>query len=269
MARPTSSGNRSRPAKPAPTSQSARAPSAFSLATPPGPPSARNWSALTPRPPRNRCARLPRHSRIDQVACRPHRDIITAERRRYLVRRRRAPDEPQQRPVINLALPDEIETGPPGQLGREQARAHRLAGRMTASQVTRHRQRRDHAAHPHQITHSRKSTVRARPEEINPHSTAPTRTGPEHTATSQNARQAPEYLIGNSAMASYNRRKAGTNEPYRISASEKIPPGLASIPERHMIAGHMQSPRLAAKFWPAELLFYSVSALVARLQPGF
>lgn len=34
-------------------------------------------------------------------------------------------------------------------------RPHRLAGRMTASQVARHRQRRDHAAHPHQFARSK------------------------------------------------------------------------------------------------------------------
>ena len=111
--------------------------------------------------------RLSRHGRVDQVASRPHRDIVAAERRRYLVRRRRAANEPQQRPVVDLPLPQQIEPRPPGQLGREQARAHRLAGRMAASEVAGHRQRGDHPAHPHQFTHGRKSKARPGSAELN------------------------------------------------------------------------------------------------------
>ena len=100
--------------------------------------------------------RLCRHRRVDQVAAGPDDDVITAECRGDLMRRRRAPGEPQQRPVVDLALANPIQPRPPGKLGREQARAHRLTRRMPASRIARHRQRRDHAADPHQLTHRRK-----------------------------------------------------------------------------------------------------------------
>ena len=46
---------------------------------------------------------------------------------------------------------------PAGQVRSRAGRAHRLTRRMPASQIARHRQRRDHAADPHQLTHRRKS----------------------------------------------------------------------------------------------------------------
>ena len=92
---------------------------------------------------------------------RPHCDIVAAQRLSYLVRRRGAANEPLQRPVVDLSLAQEVEPGPSAQLSREQAYAHRLAGRMTASQVAGHRQRRDYPAHPHQFTHGGKSKTLA------------------------------------------------------------------------------------------------------------
>jgi hypothetical protein len=58
----------------------------------------------------------------------------------------RATQRPQPRGVNTQA-----------QLRRQQARAHRLTRRMPASQVTHHRQRRDHTRHADPLPHNRKS----------------------------------------------------------------------------------------------------------------
>ena len=46
---------------------------------------------------------------------------------------------------------------PPGQFRRQQARAHRLARRVRASQVAHHRQRRDHTRQAGRLPHNGKS----------------------------------------------------------------------------------------------------------------
>ena len=50
-----------------------------------------------------------------------------------------------------------IEPRPPGQLRRQQARAHRLTRRVPASQITHHRQRRDHTRHADPLPHNPES----------------------------------------------------------------------------------------------------------------
>ena len=101
--------------------------------------------------------RLARLGRIDQVSPGADHDVIAAEHGGDLVRRRGTAGEPHQRPVVHLALTALIEPRPPGQFRRQQARAHRLARRMPASQVAHHRQRRDHARHADRVPHDRKS----------------------------------------------------------------------------------------------------------------
>jgi hypothetical protein len=91
--------------------------------------------------------RLARLDRVDQVTTSADHDVITAEHGGDLVRRRSAPGEPHQGAVIDLAPTTSIKSRPPGQLRRQQARAHRLARRVPASQIAHHRQRRDHTRH--------------------------------------------------------------------------------------------------------------------------
>jgi hypothetical protein len=82
---------------------------------------------------------LARLGRIDQVASGADHDVVAAEHGGDLVRRRRAAGEPHQGAVIDLAPTTLIKSRPPGQLRRQQARAHRLARRVPASQVAHHR----------------------------------------------------------------------------------------------------------------------------------
>jgi len=82
--------------------------------------------------------------------------VIAAEHGGDLMRRRGATGEPHQRPAVHLALTAPIEPRPPGQLRRQQARAHRLARRMPARQVAHHRQRRDHASDTCRFPHDGK-----------------------------------------------------------------------------------------------------------------
>ena len=112
-ARRTASGSPQPAGQVAPTSQSARAPSAFSRATPAGPPSARSRVRVHAQAGQELLA-SPGLGRVDQVARAPDRDIIAAERRRDLVRRRRTAGEPQQRPVVDLGLPDARRAPPAG-----------------------------------------------------------------------------------------------------------------------------------------------------------
>ena len=106
---------------------------------------------------RQELQRLTRLGRIDQVTASADHDVIPAEHRGDLMRRRGAAGEPHQRSVIDLDLTTYIQPRPPGQLRRQQARAHRLTRRVPASQVTHHRQRRDHARHADPLPHKRKS----------------------------------------------------------------------------------------------------------------
>ena len=101
--------------------------------------------------------RLRRPGRVDQVAARPDNDVVAAERRGELVRRRGTAGEPQERRVVDVAPAGLAEPRPPRELGREQARSHRLARRMSASQVTRHRQRRDDTTDAGGLAHERDS----------------------------------------------------------------------------------------------------------------
>ena len=98
--------------------------------------------------------RLTRLGRVDQVTTSPDHDVITAEHRGDLMRRRSAAGEPHQRAVVHLTPTTFIESRPPGQLRRQQARPHRLARRMPASQVTHHRQCRDHTRHADPLPHN-------------------------------------------------------------------------------------------------------------------
>ena len=102
---------------------------------------------LLSRQKRSRLDTVNRLGRIDQITTSADHDVIPAEHRGDLVRRRGAAGEPHQRSVIDLDLTSYIQPRPPGQLRRQQARAHRLARRVPASQVTDHRQCRDHARH--------------------------------------------------------------------------------------------------------------------------
>jgi hypothetical protein len=105
--------------------------------------------------------RLARLGRVDQVTTGADHDVIAAEHRGDLVRRRRAAGEPHQRAVVHLTPTTLIESCPPGQLRRQQARAHRLARRMPASQVAHPRQRRDHTRHADPLPHDPKSKDQA------------------------------------------------------------------------------------------------------------
>jgi hypothetical protein len=64
---------------------------------------------------------------------------------------------PSRRSDPDLALTTFIKSRPPGQLRRQQARAHRLARRVPASQVAHRRQCRDHTRHADPLPHNRKS----------------------------------------------------------------------------------------------------------------
>jgi hypothetical protein len=101
--------------------------------------------------------RLARLGRVDQVTTGADHDVIAAEHGGDLVRRRGAAGETHQGAVVDLALTTFIEPRPPGQLRRQQARAHRLARRVPSSQVTHHRQCRDHTRHADRLPHKRKS----------------------------------------------------------------------------------------------------------------
>ena len=103
---------------------------------------------------RQELQRLARLGRVDQITAGADHDVIPAEHRGDLMRRRGAAGEPHQRSVIDLDLTSYIQSRPPGQLRRQQARAHRLARRVPASQVTDHRQRRDHARHAGPFPHN-------------------------------------------------------------------------------------------------------------------
>ena len=152
----TASGSRSRRVRSAPTSQSARAPSRDEL---------RHARRATQDPQAAGAVpkageqphRLGRPGRVDQVAARPHDDVIAAKGGRDLVRRRGAAGEAQQRRVVNVAPSGFGEPRPPRELACKQAGPHRLARRVPASQVARHRQRRHDPTDAGRLAHERDS----------------------------------------------------------------------------------------------------------------
>jgi len=77
-------------------------------------------------------------------------------RSRRQLRRCKAPGHPDGWPdsPAPLAFPG---SRPPGQLRRQQARAHRLTRRVPTSQIAHHRQRRDHTRHADALPHNHKS----------------------------------------------------------------------------------------------------------------
>ena len=131
------------PVRSAPTSQSARADSSTILATRGARASTRSFSTPEPSPARNRSASS---GRVASIRSPRERTAMSSPPKRggRLVRGRRASGKTHQARVEDLALPNRRQPGPARQFGRQQAGAHRLTRRVAASQVTGHRQRRDH-----------------------------------------------------------------------------------------------------------------------------